>query len=222
MTTVLTACQSQTEQTSAPQESTSPPAIATKVTPAPDKQASMPASAPSTAPASQTTVTAEHLPVHQPVATAPAHVATPSVTQPVTQVVKAPKQKPRPATTATNKTVAQTVSVDLSVLNKCKVCHSLKAKLKVGPGLGKGNGIPGIFGRKAGTFPGFKYKFTKYIKPGKAWVWDEEHLRQWECNSKNAVKAFTGDAKARTKMPPQHLCDPAKQDAVIAALRSIS
>jgi len=222
MTTGLTACQSQTEQTPAPHESTSPPAIATKVAPAPDKQALMPASVPSTISSSQTPVTAEYLPVHQPVVTASAHVATPSVTQAATQVVKAPKQKPRLVMAATNKTVAQTVSVDLSVLNKCKICHSLGAKLKVGPGLGKGNGIPGIFGRKAGTFPGFKYKFTKYIKPGKAWVWDEAHLRQWECDSKKAIKAFTGDAEARTKMPPQHLCGPAKQDAAIAALRSIS
>ncbi|MDQ6960032.1 MAG: hypothetical protein Q9M27_03295 [Mariprofundaceae bacterium] len=167
MTTSLTACQSQTEQTPAPRQAANQLAVATQTVPAPNRQASTPS---------------------------PASSAIPP---------------------------GQTVSADLSVLNKCKICHSLGAKAKVGPGLGKGNGIPGVFGRKAGTFPGFKYKFTQYIKPGKAWVWDKAHLRRWDCDSKKAIKVFTGDAKARTKMPPQRICDPSKQDAVIAALTSL-
>ncbi|MDQ6960001.1 MAG: cytochrome C [Mariprofundaceae bacterium] len=99
--------------------------------------------------------------------------------------------------------------------SKCKACHNFTAKKKVGPGLA------GVFGRKAGTFPGFKYKYMKYVK-GDAWSWDEAHLRKWMCNSKKAVKEFTGDKKARTKMPPQKICDPAKQDEVIAKLKSVS
>jgi len=98
---------------------------------------------------------------------------------------------------------------------KCKACHNFTNKNKVGPGLA------GIVGRKAGTAPGFKYKFTKYIK-GNAWAWDEAHLRKWMCNSKKAIKVFTGNKKAKTKMPPQKICDPAKQDEVIAKLKSIS
>jgi len=97
--------------------------------------------------------------------------------------------------------------------SKCKACHNFTAKKKVGPGLG------GVFGRKAGTFPGFKYKYTKY---GSDWSWDEAHLRKWICNSKKAVKEFTGNKKAKTKMPPQKICDPAKQDEVIAKLKSVS
>ncbi|MDX8406482.1 MAG: cytochrome C [Mariprofundus sp.] len=97
---------------------------------------------------------------------------------------------------------------------KCKACHSFTAKKKVGPGLA------GVFGRKAGIKPGFKYKFTKYVT-GDAWNWDEDHLRQWMCNSKKAVKAFTGDDHAKTKMPPQKICDAAKQDEVLAKLKTL-
>jgi len=98
---------------------------------------------------------------------------------------------------------------------KCSACHNFTAKNKVGPGW------KGIYGRQAGIMPGFKYKFTKYIK-GDAWHWDEAHLRAWMCNSKKAVKEFTGNPKARTKMPPQKVCDPAKQDEVIAFMKTLS
>jgi len=118
------------------------------------------------------------------------------------------------------------VGVDMKALSKCKMCHHFTPKNKVGPGLGRGmlNGHmePGDFGRTAGTHPGFHYTFVKYIPAGGSWVWDERHIRQWICDSKRAIKAFTGDKTAKTKMPPQHICDPAAQDAVIAALRSIS
>jgi len=118
--------------------------------------------------------------------------------------------------------VATPTIADAAAWSKCKACHNFTPKKKVGPGLGKGNGIPGVFNREAGTFPKFRYKFTKYIKAGSAWNWDEAHLRKWMCNSKNAIKEFTGNDKARTKMPPQKVCDPAKQDEVIAKLKSIS
>jgi len=96
---------------------------------------------------------------------------------------------------------------------KCKACHKFSTKNNVGPGL------KGVFGRKAGTHPGFKYKFTKYIK-GDAWTWDEEHLRAWMNNSKKAIKKFTGNKHAKTKMPPQHVKGK-KADAVIAFLKDL-
>ena len=114
-----------------------------------------------------------------------------------------------------------TTEAHAAAYSKCKACHNFTDKNKVGPGLGKGEGIPGVFGRKAGTHPGFNYKFTKYIK-GDGWTWDEAHLRKWMCNSKDAIKEFTGDDSARTKMPPQKVCDAAKQDEVIAKLKAIS
>jgi len=104
---------------------------------------------------------------------------------------------------------------------KCVSCHSFDVATKVGPGLGKGDGIAGVFGRKAGASPGFRYKFTKYIK-GDVWTWDEEHLRKWMCNSKKAIKEFTGDASAKTRMPAQRICKPADQDSVLSKLKSVS
>ncbi|MDQ6950147.1 MAG: cytochrome C [Mariprofundales bacterium] len=122
--------------------------------------------------------------------------------------------------------VATPTSADAAAYNKCKACHNFSAKKKVGPGWGKGDTghgtQSGIFDREAGASPGFRYKFTKYIKDGKAWKWDEAHLRKWMCNSKDAVKEFTGNPKARTKMPPQHVCDPSKQNEVIAFMKTLS
>ena len=96
---------------------------------------------------------------------------------------------------------------------KCKACHKFSDANSVGPGL------KGIIGRKAGTHPGFNYKFTKYIK-GEPWTWDETHLRKWILNSKKAIREFTGNKKAKTKMPPQHVKGK-KADEVIAFLKSL-
>ena len=113
---------------------------------------------------------------------------------------------------------------EANIINKCKACHNFTAKKKVGPGWGPGDtgkGVQrGVFGRVAGSSPGFKYKFTKYIK-GEAWSWDEAHLRKWMCNSRNAVKEFTRDKKAKTKMPPQRVCKIADQDKILAFMKSL-
>ncbi len=111
-------------------------------------------------------------------------------------------------------TVLPVSSAHASPESKCKVCHNFSAKNKVGPGL------KGVFGRKAGMHPGFRYKFTKYIKKGGGWTWDEAHLRKWILNSKKAVKEFTGNKRAKTKMPPQHMKG-AKADAIIAFLKGL-
>lgn len=94
---------------------------------------------------------------------------------------------------------------------KCKACHDFGTKNKVGPGL------KGIVGRKAGTAPGFKYSDSL---ANANWVWDEDHLRKWIENSKEAIKEFTGDPKAKTKMPPQKVKG-AKADEVIAFLKTL-
>jgi len=98
------------------------------------------------------------------------------------------------------------------VWKKCTTCHHFTDHAYIGPGL------RAVIGRTAGTRAGFKYKFTKYIV-GDAWTWDEAHLRKWMCNSKKAVKEFTGNPKARTRMPKMKICDAAKQDEVLAKLK---
>jgi len=94
---------------------------------------------------------------------------------------------------------------------KCKMCHDFGAKNKVGPGL------KGIVGRKAGTFPGYNYSDS--LKNG-GWVWDEAHLRKWIYSSKKAIKEFTGNPDARTKMGNQHVKGK-KADKVIAFLKTL-
>ena len=105
-------------------------------------------------------------------------------------------------------------TADAAVWKKCTTCHNFTHEAKVGPGLA------GVVGRKAASVKGFKYKYGKYIT-GDAWVWDEAHLREWMCNAKKAVKKFTGNPKAKTRMPKLKVCDPAKQDEVLAKLKSL-
>ena len=188
-------------------------AVAANVVSTPDTQAPS-ASASDSTPDAPTSV-ATPAPLHQP--------AAPAVTK---KTIAAPEPNPSKGVVS-GKSVMQTVRVDEHAVKKCKACHHVSsAKKKVGPGWAKGDtgkGMqPGVFDRTAGASPGFKYKFTKYIKAGKAWKWDAAHLRTWMCNSKDAVKKFTGDPQAKTKMPPQHVCDSKKQDAIIAFMKSVS
>jgi len=102
-----------------------------------------------------------------------------------------------------------------TLARKCAACHNFDAKNKVGPGLG------GVFNRAAGSMAGFNYKFTASIKPGKAWRWDATHLAAWVCDAGKAVREFTGDAAAKTKMPAQRVCDPVQQADLIAYLKTL-
>lgn len=95
---------------------------------------------------------------------------------------------------------------------KCKSCHNFTEKHKVGPGL------KGVVGRAAGATDFGKY--SKDLAKG-GWTWDEDHLRAWMCSSKDTIKEFSGNAHAKTKMPPQKICDAAKQDRVIAFLKAL-
>jgi len=98
------------------------------------------------------------------------------------------------------------------IARKCQTCHNFTAKKKVGPGL------KGVFGRKAGIMPDMKY--GKSLAAG-GWVWDEKHLDMWDCDSRKAIKVFSGDPSAKTKMPPQRICEPAKLANLIAFLKTL-
>ena len=93
---------------------------------------------------------------------------------------------------------------------RCLSCHSFGDKNNMGPGL------KGVFGRKAGTHPGFEYSGLK----GADWVWDEEHLRKWIYDAPTSIKEFTGNDKAKTKMP-RYKYKGEKADKVIEFLKTL-
>jgi cytochrome c len=103
------------------------------------------------------------------------------------------------------------MQVQAGVEAKCKACHKFDAKHSMGPGLA------GVFGRKAGGTDFAKYGDA--LKSG-SWVWDEEHLREYLGDSKAAVKKFTGDDGAKTKMPPMKLKGD-KLDEIITFLKGL-
>jgi cytochrome c len=65
------------------------------------------------------------------------------------------------------------------IYNKCKACHTLDGKHRVGPTL------KGVFGRKAGTAEGFK-KYSKAMK-GADVVWDEDKIKEYVTKPKKFI-----------------------------------
>ena len=95
---------------------------------------------------------------------------------------------------------------------KCKACHTFgKGEAgKVGPNLF------GVVGRKAGSTD---FKYGDALK-SQAWTWDEAKLKEWVCNSKDAVKKLSGNDGAKTKMPAVNMCGP-QADEVVAFLKTL-
>jgi cytochrome c len=91
-------------------------------------------------------------------------------------------------------------------VTSCGVCHAVDpaAPPRQGPPLG------GIFGRKAGQHPGFRYS-----APLKAadWVWNEATLDPWVENAQAAHPGTTMNYRQ---------ADPDKRARIIAYLKSIS
>ncbi|MCW3474400.1 c-type cytochrome [Limobrevibacterium gyesilva] len=65
--------------------------------------------------------------------------------------------------------------------NQCGTCHSVKP----GDMPRQGPNLFGVFGRKAGSFPGFRYS-PGFAQAG--FVWDEPHLDAYLTNPQAVIK----------------------------------
>ena len=85
---------------------------------------------------------------------------------------------PRPA-------AAQDAEAGKRVFNQCRACHTINegGRAAVGPNL------HGVVGRKAGTFPGFRYSASMREKAEAGLTWTEENLRAYIHNPKEVVPA---------------------------------
>lgn len=87
--------------------------------------------------------------------------------------------------------LAQDAAAGEKVFAKCKACHVVEDdKNKIGPSL------KGLFGRTAGTHPGFKYSKAMIEAGAGGLVWDEAKLKEYLHSPKAMVKgtkmAFAG------------------------------
>lgn len=90
-------------------------------------------------------------------------------------------------------------------LTSCGVCHVVEpgAPPRQGPNLG------GVYGRKAGTLPGFKYSAA--LKDG-GWVWDETTLDPWMENAQAMHPGTVMNYRQR---------DPDKRKLILSYLKTL-
>ena len=80
------------------------------------------------------------------------------------------------------------------IFNKCKACHDVGSKNKIGPGL------KGFLGRAAASAEGFKYS-KDFKAAGEAGVvWDDETFLGYIQKPKEYLGSRIGKKKAKTKM----------------------
>ncbi len=104
------------------------------------------------------------------------------------------------------------------VFKKCKACHTVDGKNRVGPTL------QGIFGREAGKAEGYKYSKDMKAAGETGLVWNEETLGTYiKKDGKKGLKYFIGSYigkdKAKTKMAFPGLKKDADVENLIAYLK---
>jgi len=88
-----------------------------------------------------------------------------------------------------------------NLFRKCKACHSIVNGDKVIYKGGKfGPDLYGVIGRKAGTFPGYRYSKSLAALGATGFVWTEAELATWVANPKAFLKDKLGKSNVRTKM----------------------
>jgi cytochrome c len=109
-----------------------------------------------------------------------------------------------PVLLLTQPVLAASPATPPAVFAQCAACHSVTGSNGVGPSL------QGVIGRKAGTFPGFRY--SRAMKSyGK--VWDKTTLAAYLANPQQAVPGNT--------MPFAGVPDAAQRNAIITYLASV-
>ncbi len=93
-------------------------------------------------------------------------------------------------------------AVGAKEFNKCKACHSIVADdgTAVVKGGKVGPNLYGVFGRKAGSYPDFKYSKSMVAAGEKGLVWDEEHFVVYVQGATEFLQDYLGDPKAKGAM----------------------
>ena len=107
--------------------------------------------------------------------------------------------------TVVGSAMAQDAANGEKIFKRCGACHVANAPTnRVGPSL------QGLFGRTAGTEPGYKYSEAMIAKGKSGWVWNAETLNTYLENPKGVVEG--------TKMAFPGLKKPEERADVIAYL----
>jgi cytochrome c len=86
---------------------------------------------------------------------------------------------------------------------QCQTCHVIQAAdgtLLAGKAGHTGPNLFGVIGRKAGSYPDFKYGDSMIAAGEKGLMWNEADFTKYTQDPTAFLKEYTGDPKARGKM----------------------